>query len=265
MKYFYLFKICFEKELRSKISILIKVLTQILWGIMKILLFYAFYKSSNNFPIRFSSCVSYIWLEQIFLNFFASWTIRKDTFEIIEDGDIICELMKPNQLYFVLFFKDMSSRLSYTIITGLIIFFIVYLLPYPYNLSLPLDLRKFSLFLVSLFLGFLIFLALIMIMYTCSFYITASNGIKNTFVAIVEFFSGRIIPLTFFPDKLNTVIQFMPFAYIQNLCFRIYSENLTYNYIFKGLVIQIFWIITLVVLGNLFIKKALIRLIKQGG
>ena len=232
---------------------------------MKILIFYAFYKSSDDFPIKFYSCVSYIWLEQIFLNFFAFWTIRKDTFEIIENGSVVCELVKPTHLYFTLFLKDMFSRLSHTIITGPVIFLIACLLPSPFRLYLPFSFKNTLFFMFSLFFGFLIFLSIIMLVYTFSFYIPASNGIKNTFTAIVEFFSGRIIPLVFFPKELNDIMKVMPFTYIQNFCFRIYSENLCYTYILRGLLVQIFWVIALIILGNVFMNKALKRLIKQGG
>ena len=256
MKYCCLLKVYIKQEMKYKGSILIKSLSQLIWGFMKILIFYAFYKSSDDFPTKFSSCTSYIWLEQIFLNFFAFWTIRKNIVETIENGNIVYELVKPIHLYSLLFFKEIFSRLSHTMTTGLTVFCIARLLPEPFKLNYPNSFKSIFLFIISLLFGFLIFLSMIIIVYTISFYIPASNGIISTFTAIVEFFSGRVIPLIFLPKKINNIIKIMPFSYTQNFCFQIYSENLYYDNILKGILMQIFWVFILITLGVFFMRKA---------
>ena len=47
-----------------------------------------------------------------------------------------------------------------------------------------------------------------------SFWLVQSNGIRSAFMLVSSIFSGALIPLTFFPEWLQTVQFFLPFQYI---------------------------------------------------
>jgi ABC-2 type transport system permease protein len=47
-----------------------------------------------------------------------------------------------------------------------------------------------------------------------SFWLVQSNGIRNAFMLVSSIFSGALIPLTFFPEWLQTIQFFLPFQYI---------------------------------------------------
>ena len=81
----------------------------------------------------------------------------------------------------------------------------------------------------------------------------------------VEFLSGNIIPLPFFPKKYLFIVELSPFAYMQNVPFRIYSGNLAGREIYQCILRQIFWLVTLMFLGIVIWKRAEKRIIIQGG
>ena len=85
------------------------------------------------------------------------------------------------------------------------------------------------------------------------------------FTGAVEFLSGGIIPLPFFPQGFLKIAELMPFAYMQNVPFRIYCGDLAGTDILPAVLKQIFWLIALTLAGLLVWKRAEKRIVVQGG
>ena len=81
----------------------------------------------------------------------------------------------------------------------------------------------------------------------------------------VDFLSGNIIPLPFFPKKYLSLLEWLPFAYMQNVPFRIYSGELVGAEMYQCILKQIFWLVTLMFLGIVLWKQAEKRIVIQGG
>ena len=81
----------------------------------------------------------------------------------------------------------------------------------------------------------------------------------------VDFLSGNIIPLPFFPKKYLFLVEMSPFAYMQNVPFRIYSGDLAGGEIYQCVLKQILWLAALMFLGIVLWKQAAKRIIIQGG
>jgi ABC-2 type transport system permease protein len=73
------------------------------------------------------------------------------------------------------------------------------------------------------------------------------------------------VPLPFFPTPVRAVVELLPFAAMQNMPFRIYSGNIAGMETLKGMILQVFWLITLVIIGRFSLKRALKKVISQGG
>ena len=82
---------------------------------------------------------------------------------------------------------------------------------------------------------------------------------------LADFLSGGIIPLTFMPAGIRTIIEHSPFGAMENLPFRVYSGNIQGTEMLKFAVLQIFWCILLFVIGKIWMKSALKRVVVQGG
>jgi ABC-2 type transport system permease protein len=87
----------------------------------------------------------------------------------------------------------------------------------------------------------------------------------NIFITISELFAGLVIPIPFFPDFLKPIVNILPFRYMGDLSFRLYSGHIPVNEAIPLILIQIIWIIILVVIGYLLTNKALKRVVVQGG
>ncbi len=265
-KYISFFRMRFINGLQYRAAAFAGIATQFAWGLMEILMFRAFYEGNPDvFPMEFSQLSSYIWLQQSFLALFMLWFFEVDIFFAITSGNVAYELVRPMNLYHMWFTKNLSSRLSKAVLRCMPILLVAVFLPPPYNISLPSGVSAFIWFAVSMVLGFLVVVAFCMLVYIATFFTLSPIGVRIMAVTMMEFLSGDVIPIPFFPDNIRFVFELLPFASMQNMPLRIYSGNIAGRDIFIGIGLQVFWLFAMVAAGKLLMNRALKKVIIQGG
>lgn len=265
-KYFAYFKIKFLNSIQYKGYALFGSINRIIWALLKIKLFYVFYYNGfNNNLMDFSELTSYIWLEQIFLSLFAIWGVEEDIIKSIIDGNIIYDLVKPINIYWVWFSKSLASRFSSTVLGCIPVLIFAILLPDPYNLSISIPFSQFIVFLISVVFSDCILITFNMLIYIITCRTLSYIGIKAFIMSIISFLTGGIIPLQFFPNQFINILNFTPFAYVQNISLRIYNGNIKGINIFYVIFLQLFWILFIILLEKIAINKILNKIIVQGG
>ena len=91
------------------------------------------------------------------------------------------------------------------------------------------------------------------------------KGIVNIFMVLSDILSGLVLPIPFFPNVLQKISNFLPYRYVSDFPFRLYVGNISLQEGIKGIIIQIIWIIILILIGKLITKKALKKVVIQGG
>lgn len=264
--YYSLFKMRLLKGLQYRVAALAGVSTQFFWGFMYIMIFEAFYKStSSTQPISFRELIQVIWLQQSFLVFIMLWFRDRELFNLITSGNIAYELCRPTDLYKFWYAKLIAQRLSGALLRCFPILIIAVLLPYPYKFSFPPSFISFILFLITLILGLILIVAISMLIYISVFYTMSPTGSLLMFGVFGEFFAGLIIPVPLMPDILKKIVYFLPFRYTSDLPFRIYAGNIGINEALISICVQFIWITILIILGKLWMNKALKSVIVQGG
>ena len=216
--------------------------------------------------MTFDQTVSYIWLQQIFLIVFYIWLNDYEIIETISDGAIAYEMVRPVDIYSRWLCQITATRLAGVSLRGgptLIV--ALFLLPYPYNLSLPPDIIQFVWFLLSFILSLGVIVTFTTLIYTTLFYTLSVLGIRIIVSSLALFMSGAIIPIPFFPEPFRTVALLLPFASMQDMPLRIYSGHITGTDILQGIAMQIFWLLILMTLGRVVIGRALKNVVAQGG
>ncbi len=265
-KYATFFRIRFVNGLQYRSAAYAGICTQFFWGLMEILLFSAFYRSApESFPMEFSQLTAYVWLQQAFLALFMTWFYDNDIFQAIMDGGVAYELCRPLDLYRMWFVKTAAGRMSRAVLRCMPILAVAFFLPAPYGLLLPPDIGTFLLFCLSLLLGYLVVVAFCMLIYLSAFYTVSPAGIRIVAAAGVEFLAGAIIPLPFFPQGVRRVLELLPFAAMQNAPLRIYSGAMAGGDAVAGVLLQFIWLCALLLLGKLLMRRALRRIVVQGG
>lgn len=265
-KYLSFFKVRFITGLQYRAAAYAGVVTQFCWGCMTILMFRSFYQSNAEaFPMTLSELSSYLWLQQAFLALFMAWFLDNDILDGITSGNVAYELCRPIDLYTMWFLKNMAIRLSKVALRCMPIILVAAFLPKPYNISMPSSLFSAVLFVPSLLTGFLLIIAFNMLIYISVFYTLSPTGIRVLAVSAIEFLSGAIIPIPFFPESLQKFIYMLPFASMQNTPFLIYTGYIKGIDAIKGMLLQVVWFLLLAIAGKMFMKKALKKAVVQGG
>ena len=92
-----------------------------------------------------------------------------------------------------------------------------------------------------------------------------SRGVITTYSTIAEVFMGTVIPLPFFPAWLSKIASYLPFRYIGDFPYRVYSNSITINEGLGLLLGSVIWIIITMIIGALVSKFALKKAVIQGG
>lgn len=265
-KYFSFFRLRFSMGLQYRAAALAGIVTQFAWGFLEIMVFRAFYEAdADAFPMTFTATASYIWLQQAFLAFFMAWMVENEILDAIVDGGIAYELCRPVDIYWMWFFRSVANRASKAVLRCFPVLIVAGLLPLPYGMAPPVSPAAFFWFLITLVLGFLVTVAFCMLVYVLAFFTVSAQGLRILFVSVVEFCSGAVIPLPFFPEKIARVIELLPFASMQNVPFRIYGGSLFGEAAALAVALQVFWLFALTLAGMLLCRCALKRVVLQGG
>ena len=185
------FKLRFITGLQYRAAALAGLSTQFFFGIIFAMVYIAFYESNDaNTPMQLSQLVSYLWLNQVFLSLI----------NMIKNGNIAYELARPKKLYFMWFSKIMGSRISMVVLRSLPILLIAFILPKPYNLSLPVSILAFLLFLLTLIIGAILVTSLTTLYHVIVLNTLDEKGISSIFCATADLLSGVTVPIPLFPS-----------------------------------------------------------------
>ena len=214
--------------LQYRTAALAGIVTQFFWGFMEIMVFHAFYEADPSaYPMTLQATSSYVWLQQALLAFFGAWMFEGEIFELIKNGNLAYELCRPVHIYDMWFARSVALRLSRAFLRCIPILVVAVFLPEGYGLGLPASFGAFLRFLLSLVLALLVMASLNMMVYVASLFTISGDGLRILFCSIVEVLSGQIIPLPFFPEHVQRILEWNPFASTGNVPFRIYSGNLS--------------------------------------
>lgn len=265
-KYVSFFRLRFNMGLQYRAAAISGAITQILWGLIECLTFRAFQQTDPSvYPMTFSATVSYIWLREAFFSAFSTWQTDGEIFDSIMDGGIAYELCRPVSIYDMWFAKTTAGRLSVATLRSIPLLTVAFLLPKPFRMALPASPKHFLLFVLTLFLGLGVTVAFCMFTYTLAFFTISPQGLRMMFTSMVDFLSGAIIPLPFMPGGVRTFLELLPFAGMFNVPLRIYSSDLSGAEMLRGIGLQCFWLVTLLLLGKVLCRAAEKKIVVQGG
>ena len=264
--YLSVFRIRFANTIQYRAAAIAGVVTQYAWGFMELLMFSAFYRvNPDAFPMTFQQTVNYIWIQQAFLALFMTWFWENEIFETITSGAIAYEMVRPLDLYGRWFSQSASTRIARCVLRALPILVVALVIPGPLRMTLPPSFLQFLLFLLSAVLSLGVVVAFSMLIYVSAFYTLSAVGARVMMAVLVDFLAGGVVPLPFFPDVLRSIVELTPFAAMQNMPLRIYSGNIAGMDALQGIALQMFWLAVLVFIGRQWMKKALKKVIVQGG
>ncbi|HWR40341.1 MAG TPA: ABC transporter permease [Patescibacteria group bacterium] len=265
-RYLAVFRLRFVHGLQYRTVVWAGMAAQFFWAFLYIMIYEAFYASSSGpAPMRLEELVAYVWLQQAFLMLVILWYRDNQMFQLITSGNVVYELCRPWDLYTFWYNRLAGQRLAGAVVRGFPLLAAAWLMPPPYQLPPPASSEALLLFSFSLLLGVLVIVAISMFVYI-SVFITMSPAGSLFLISIIgDFFSGLILPIPLMPGWLQQIAYWLPFRLTADLPFRIYSGHIPVTEAWWGIGTQLCWLLLLTLGGKLALRRALERLVIQGG
>ena len=93
----------------------------------------------------------------------------------------------------------------------------------------------------------------------------SGQGVAGLSAAAVTILTGMIVPIPFFPDWAQTIINVLPFRGIADTPYRLYLGHISPSDAFWHLGHQLIWTIALILIGRWLLARGVRRLVMQGG
>lgn len=180
----------------------------------------------------------------------------------VEKGSIATDMMRPVNVFGVYLAEDLGS-LTALIIQNLMPIVILGSL----FIKVPVisSLSAIPVFIVSVILSMSINWLLAAIFGMWAYTAVSMDALYQVKKHLIRLLSGSIIPIWFFPKWLAGILNVLPFVYIYQLPLDIYIGSATPVEIYNRMMIQLIWAAGLTALFYLLSKKALRRVMVQGG
>ena len=245
--------------------------TNLAFGFFRIFLLTAFYRASTSVePMELGDVYSYIWFGQVLFSVLPvmGTTIMADS-EEIRSGDVAYRLTRPVSLWGYTYARSLGEKITMLCTRSLIqvvaIFGLFPLLGLQrYGMALP-DAASLPFLLPSLILTILLSAAIQTLIIQTAFWTVSLRGSATLWYAVTSFFSGLLVPLTFFPPALRAVADVLPFRAVYDTTAMLYAGSFTRAQALLGLGHQAFWLLALAGGGAVLARLGTARLEVAGG
>jgi ABC-2 type transport system permease protein len=260
----------FRMLLQYRAAALAGLWTQIFFGMVLITIYESFYRSTAAVqPMTLAQLVSYVWLGQALLAMLP-WNADPELRAMINTGAVAYELCKPVDLYSYWYARAIATRTAPTLLRAVpMTIFSMLVLPLiglpEWRMLPPASAGAGVAFSCAIICALLLGCALTTLINISLLWTIAGDGIVMLATASVSFFSGMLIPLPLFPDWARTIVQWLPFAGLVDLPFRLYTGNIPPTDLLPVLVRQLLWTALIILIGRRALWSAVHRIVVQGG
>jgi viologen exporter family transport system permease protein len=260
--YFEFARIAFLKMLAYRLRYVTGIVTYFLNVTVYYFIWQAIYSNSPDVAgFDMGQIVTYVAVGWMIRSFYFNNVDRDIATEVLE-GKIAVSLIKPVDQQLMYIAQAFGESFFRAFMFTLPISFVVVLI---YPVKGPASITAGLLFVVSCLLSFLIFTLINFIVGTAALELHSIVGVIRAKYFIVEFTSGLLLPLTFFPGWLQKGLAFLPFPHISWTPLQIYLGRAAGTDAFKSLGVQAVWVAVLLLLGRFWWNYSTRRLSILGG
>ncbi|HUS91204.1 MAG TPA: ABC-2 family transporter protein [Phycisphaerae bacterium] len=260
--YWAIFSARFRGLLQYRAAALAGLGTQLFWGLIRVMIFGAFYASSRRAaPMTFEQVVTYVWLGQGMIRLLI-WRGDPAIEEMIRTGTVAYELTRPLELYWLWFSRSAANVTAPTVLRAVPMYALALAL---LGMQAPASLAAGGAWVVATAMAATLTAAMCTLVSISLMWTISGEGLSRLLPAAVWCLSGMVIPLPFFPDWAQPVLNALPFRAMMDVPFRIYVGHIGMSEWAAALGHQAAWTIGVVLLGRWVISRGTRRLVVQGG
>jgi len=238
------------------------IVTQIFWGWIRVMIFEAFYHSSDAVqPMAFEDVVTYVWLGQALLAIIP-WNVDAEIRSMVREGTVAYELTKPVDLYNLWFSRGIATRTAPALLRSIPIFILGLAF---FGMQLPDSFASGIAWVLAMVGAVMLSVALSTLLNISLFWTLSEQGTVRMTAAAVIIFSGMIVPLPLFPDWAQTVLRLLPFSGLVDTPFRLYVGHIPPGEAIWVIAHQLIWTGIFVAWGRMLIQRGMKVMVVQGG
>jgi len=261
----------FRMLLQYRAAALAGLWTQLVFGMVLIMIYEGFYRSSTADvqPMAFPQVASYVWLGQALLAMLP-WNIDRELHAMVRSGAVAYELCRPVDLYGLWYARAVAHRTAPTVLRAVpMVVFATVVLPLvgldEWRLEPPVSLAAGAGFALALVCALALACAISTLVNITMLWTIQNDGVLIIVTSVVSLMSGLLVPLPLLPDWAQPVLRWLPFAGVLDLPYRIYNGHIAPDGLPLVLARQLGWTLAIVALGRWCLGRGMRRLVVQGG
>ena len=259
--YFTVFRLRALMETQYRAAALGGLVTQVFFGLVYIFLYTALYAGES--PDMLRDTITYVWLQQMF--FRMMFSTDGELSNLILSGGVAYMLVRPVDQHRFWVCRDVGGRLVGALMRLIPMLAVQFILPAELRMALPDGPLSFLQFMASLLIGCVCLCELMSITDAVVMQTLDKRGISAILSLTMLTFSGNVIPLPLFPDALQTLIRYQPFAQALDAPIRMYQQCASLPQWALTVAVQLGWILVLRAVSRAMWQKRLNNMIVQGG
>ena len=222
----------------------------------------AVYRSGQSIAgYSMAQMITYVSIGWIIRSFYWNTIDQEMAYEVIE-GKIAMDLIKPVSVQWMWISRAMGES---AFRLGLLTLPVAVVVAFVFPVQAPASPENFALFVLAVVGSFFLMGAINFMIGTCAIPLKSILALIRAKYWLIELLSGLLIPMAFFPDRLQKVLAWLPFEHIAYTPLQIYLGKLDRSAAFRALATQWLWVVALLVLAHLWWNRSLRNITIHGG
>ncbi len=219
---------------------------------------------SSGHPIagyNLAQMITYVSVGWMIRSFYWNTIDQEMAYEVIE-GKIAMDLIKPVSVQWMWISRaigESAFRLGLLTLPTAVVVSLVF------HVQAPASRENFALFLIAVLGSFFLMGAINFMIGTCAIPLKSILALIRAKYWLIELLSGLLIPMTFFPPKIQTILAWLPFEHIAYTPLQIYLGKLDRAHALRALGTEWFWVVALLVLAHLWWERSVRNITIHGG
>jgi ABC-2 type transport system permease protein len=260
--YFEIARRSFRRATTYRSAYVAGLLTNAFFGTLRCFVYIALYGASGGVAgFTLGDAISYTWITQSLISIGAGWIDTRDLMQTIRSGDVVADLMRPWNFFGYWLSRSLGERAFNLLARGSLTYLIGVLY---FRAHIPSAGEALG-FAASISLALLVSFALNFLVNLSAFWLMDDNGVATIANVLLQFFSGFLLPLAFFPAPLAALARVLPFQAITGLPAQVFLGQIAGAALGRTLLVQLFWVFALGGLALLTQRAALKKVVIQGG
>ncbi len=238
------------------------LITNGFFGVVRSYVFLALYrerKVAAGYDLL--DALTYVWVTQSLIMPVLMWGWLEIA-NTIRTGDIASDLSKPFSYFGYWLSRDLGRTVYHVLYRTVPTVFLGWVL---FRIQIPERASTWLLFALSLLLAVVLGFCIRFLINLCGFWTTEVRGINGLALVALNFLTGFIVPLAFFPPGVREAVELLPFAGMISIPLNIWLERATGLEAFGLLLQQALWVAVFVLLCQAVLGAATKKLVVQGG